>query len=134
MKTYKLLEKKVRVNGNQYTAHFVEEHSNLKAIISECTDNNAGDPWANRPDWHVQMYVLRKGTKEWEHIYSGSKHECPDNLRPDKGLYSILTELEDESVKRKIFAEEDLRKAKADLRDARKRVQRASKQLSLKGG
>lgn len=132
MKKYEVVEKKVRVEGNQYLAHFVKGHSNLNAIIAQCTNKNTSDPWANIPDWQVQMYVLRKGSSKWEHVYSGPKHNCPENLRPDKGLYRLLTELEDEPVKRKIYAQEELREAKKDLRDARKRVKTASKELSLK--
>jgi hypothetical protein len=135
MKEYKLSEKKFRIDGNRYTAYFVEGHSNLKAVISNSINNNAGDPWANRPDWQVEIYVLRKGSKEWENLYSGPKNDCPENLDPDKTLDNLLAELEDESVRRKILSEDDLREAQEDLRDARKRVRlrkKELKQLSLR--
>jgi len=106
MKSYETKEKEVNVGGRNYTASFPAGHSTLKGIIYRCWDANAHDSYANILNYHTNYFVLRKGRKEWEQVYSGSSGQFDVNnihLGRESGLFHVLFAFEADRVREEIF-------------------------------
>ncbi len=129
IKDYECIKKEVEVFGHTYQAFFPDDHTNIKAIIYDCRDKNAEDPYANISRWHVTLLVLRKGAKKWEAEYVGLKEDYRGSLDFNSGLNALLLGLEDESARRKIIAEGEVETAEAELNSVRIRLSSARKNL-----
>lgn len=129
IKDYKCIKKEVEVFGKTYSAFFPDNHTNIKSIIYENRDLNAGDSYANISRYHITLLVLRKGAKSWETEYAGLKREYRGSLDFDSGLNGLLLGLEDESARRKILAESEVETAEAELTNARTRLSSARRNL-----
>jgi hypothetical protein len=126
-KAYRGKTKKVEIDGREREAFFPSEHSNLSGVSCETYDKNAGDSYANIRDWHTTLYVLHKGSKEWQEVYSGPPANSA--LPIGKGLFAILHSFEDPDVRARIELEEHRENVDGQIRKYTEEKRRIDREL-----
>ncbi len=118
-KEYKYSEKDVKISGWTYKAVFPEKHSTVDGLIYHSYNTNAGDSWANIPNWQVLCFVLQKGKKEWKCLYGGPASDFPYPT----GIYPILFALESKKVREKFLKKKEVSELKKEIREKSKRLE-----------
>lgn len=118
-KEYKYSEKNVKIGGWTYEAVFPEKHSTLDGLIYHSYNTNAGDSWANIPNWQVLCFVLWKGKKEWECLYGGQASDFPY----PKGIYPVLFALESEKVRKRFLRNKEISELKKEIKEKSKKLE-----------
>ena len=93
---YKTHDKKVKIDGEEYEAHMVENHGALDGIIIHTRDANYYDGYSNIRDWKTTFYILPKGSKKWKLLFKGDREDCPVTT---DGYFNSLRQLESEENK-----------------------------------
>ena len=125
-KEYKYKEKRVQINGRQFKAIFVKEHSTVTGLINHTYDNNSWDPYANIIDYRTICYILWKGSKEWKKEYEGKSRGL--KVRGKKigafdGLYRILFEHENEDIRKAFFKKQEIKDLKKEIKEKSRRLE-----------
>jgi hypothetical protein len=110
-KAYRGKTKKVEIDGREREAFFPSGHSNLSGVSCE-------------------TYVLHKGSKEWQEVYSGPPAKSA--LPIEKGLFAILHRFEDPDVRARIELEEYRENVDEQIRkytDEKRRIDRELRRL-----
>ena len=121
---YEVQDKLVKIDGREYGATMVFNHSTLDGLISETKDLNYDPGWSNITKWHTTIYILKKGVKKWELFYNGPAFQC--TVEHD-GFFYTLKDFENEKVK----AQESIREYKRSIDDHKKSIEDIKNQIKL---
>jgi len=122
-KEYSLTQKKVKIEGRQFDAEFVKDHSRVEGIVLEVRDLNAHDSYANIPDWSTTCFVRYKGDKTWKNFYHGkqTKFEVGGTwYDTSRGLFRFLFNLESEKTIETFLTREKINFLRKDIKGRKK--------------
>ena len=128
---YNCKKRDVRIDNRNYEAYFPSRHTEVKGVVLETRNLNAGDAYANIVDNRTELFVLKKGKKEWEKVYCGSErgYSGPLDL---KAIFPLLFSLESDSYRRRWLKRHQISQLKKEIADRQKVLRKLTKTKKIK--
>ncbi len=126
---YSTHKNKVSIDGREYNATFVKDHTKAYAVVLDIVDANFHDTYANISNWKITFYILwKKGKREqWECICKYKdylKYETYGGFDTSEGLHHLLFQMETKKEQNRIKREYRIEELRETIKDSQKELKK----------